>query len=168
MRIGVCYFCSSPVYPGHGTTFVRNDAKVFQFCRSKCHKNFKRKRNPRKMKWTKAYRKNAGKEMTVDSTFEFEKRRNRPIKYNRETMEKTLQAMKKVSEIQTKRHNMFYKMRMRAHKVTQREVIRAEIKKGIDIIAPAAANKEKAIANATKKIAEKRKTTEEKGKMMIN
>ena len=79
------------------------------------------------------------------------------MKYNRETMELTLRAMKKVSEVQTKRQDMFYKMRMRAHKVVQREVIRAEIKKGIEIIAPAAADREKAIAIATKKITSRTK-----------
>ena len=73
-------------------------------------------------------------------------------------------AMKKVSEIQTKRQDMFYKMRMRAHKTVQRDVIRAEIKRGIEILAPAAADKEKAIAIATKKITQRQKALES-GKM---
>lgn len=63
-------------------------------------------------------------------------------------MEQTLKAMKRVNEIQAKRQEMFFKMRMRAHKATQRSVIQAEIKKGIDILAPAAANQEKMLALA--------------------
>jgi large subunit ribosomal protein L24e len=113
------------------------------------------------MKWTKAFRRNAGKEMTVDSTFEFEKRRNRPVKYNRELMQTTLRAMKRVAEIQEKRKEMFYKMRMRAHKVTQRDVIKAEIKRGIELIAPPAADKEKAITLATSKMAARQRVLAE-------
>jgi large subunit ribosomal protein L24e len=36
------------------------------------------------MRWTKAYRKAIGKDMAKDSVFEFEKKRNEPLKYNRD------------------------------------------------------------------------------------
>lgn len=112
MRIETCYFCSRPAYPGKGITFCRNDAKQFRFCRSKCHKNFVMKRNPRKLKWTKAFRKAAGKEMTVDSTLQFAARRNVPVRYNRELVAKTLKAMERVSEIRAKRERVFAKRRL--------------------------------------------------------
>lgn len=97
--------------------------QVFKFCRSKCHKNFKMKRNPRKVKWTKAYRKLAGKELAgvsfgfaagprprsilqllrivnlQDATFEMERKRNRPEKYDRELLHKTVGAVQKISEV---------------------------------------------------------------------
>ena len=112
MRVEHCFFCSAPAYPGRGITFVRNDAKVFRFCKSKCHKNFKLKRNPRKVRWTKAFRKAAGKEMTVDSTLEFEKRRNVPVRYDRTLVEQTLQAMQRIQEIKARRERAFYRARM--------------------------------------------------------
>jgi len=122
------YFCSTSVYPGHGSAFVRNDAKVFRFCTSKCHKNFKMKRNPRKVKWTKAFRKSAGKEMTIDSTIDFEKRRNVPVRYNRELMQTTINAMKRIGEIKQKREHAFWKNRM----VLSREKQRAHRKKTLE------------------------------------
>ncbi|PKI83731.1 ATPase-activating ribosome biosynthesis protein [Malassezia vespertilionis] len=112
MRVEHCFFCSAPSYPGRGITFVRNDAKVFRFCKSKCHKNFKLKRNPRKVRWTKAFRKASGKEMTVDSTLEFEKRRNIPVRYNRELVTATISAMDRIMQIKARRERAFYRARM--------------------------------------------------------
>jgi large subunit ribosomal protein L24e len=96
--------------------FVRNDAKEFRFCRSKCHKNFKQRRNPRKLRWTKAFRKAAGKELVVDSTLTFAARRNVPVRYNRDLVATTLKAMSRVEEIRQKRERAFYKNRMRGNK----------------------------------------------------
>lgn len=113
MRLEKCWFCSSTIYPGHGICFVRNDSKIFRFCRSKCHKNFKMKRNPRKVKWTKAYRVLHGKELTADATFDFERQRNRPTKYNRKVTLATLKAMKSLERIRVRRGERFYENRMK-------------------------------------------------------
>lgn len=116
IRIETCTFCSRPVYPSKGITFVRNDAKVFRFCRSKCHKNFKMHRNPRKLGWTKAFRRAHNKEMVVDSTLQFAARRNVPVRYNRDNVATTLKAMQRVAEIRQKRERQFYKERMKGNK----------------------------------------------------
>eukprot|EP01135_Chromosphaera_perkinsii_P004919 Nk52_evm24s304 gene=Nk52_evmTU24s304 len=144
MRLEKCYFCSSTCYPGHGVEFVRNDCKRFRFCRSKCHKNFKMKRNPRKVRWTKAFRKAAGKEMTIDATYNFEKRRNVPVKYNRELWQNTVKAIKRVQEIRQKREAQHIKERLKVGKELQKERNIKEVQQNIHlIISPAAAEKNK-------------------------
>jgi large subunit ribosomal protein L24e len=88
------------------------------------------KRNPRKVRWTKAFRKAAGKEMTIvcfhlsirrifsltflaikDSTIDFEKRRNVPVRYDRELIHTTINAMKRIGEIKQRREHAFWKQR---------------------------------------------------------
>ena len=123
-----------PLHAPAGITFVRNDATVFKFCRSKCHKNFKMKRNPRKVKWTKAYRKLAGKELAEDSTFEMERRRNRPEKYNREVVQKTVKAMKRIKDIRVKRQDRFWEARMAGNKAAQRAADRKELDEDIHLV----------------------------------
>ncbi|KAL3286935.1 hypothetical protein HHI36_001420 [Cryptolaemus montrouzieri] len=144
MRIETCYFCSSKIYPGHGIQFVRNDCKIFKFCRSKCHAAFKKKKNPRKVRWTKAYRKTVGKELAVDPSFEFEKRRNLPVKYSRETWAKTIEAMKKVENIKQKRTGAYVMQRLRKAREIEQERDIKEVQRDLALIkSPAAGLKQK-------------------------
>lgn len=46
-----------------------------------------------------------------DSTFEFEKRRNVPVRYDRELMKTTLKAIQRVGEIRQRREHAFWKNR---------------------------------------------------------
>merc|ERR1719163_2775100 len=107
--------------------FVRNDCKTFRFCSSKCHKHFKMKHNPRKMKLTKTYRKARGKEMTLDSSFDFEKKRNVAVRYDRDLWIKTVQAMQRVSKIKTVRKERFHKHRLAAQVRNRQSTAEKEI-----------------------------------------
>jgi large subunit ribosomal protein L24e len=79
--------------------------------------------------------------MVVDTTFDLEKKRNRPVKYDRELYSKTIVAMKKIQEIKEKREERFYKLRMRnAHaKANEKAAIRMDIAKSVSLVKPAAA-----------------------------
>ena len=52
----------------------------------------------------------------MDSTLEFEKRRNIPIKYDREVVASTVSAVSRIQEIKARREKAFYKNRMLAAK----------------------------------------------------
>ena len=59
--------------------------------------------------------------MTVDSTLQFQQRRNIPVRYNRDLVARTLEAMSRVGEIRAKRERQFYKNRMAGNKAIQLE-----------------------------------------------
>lgn len=98
MRIQNCSFCTSPIYPGHGITFIRNDATAFQFCRSKCNKAFKRKWHPLKTRWTKKYR-----QFHLKEQFTLQKKPIEIEKYNRTTFINTVNRMPTISEVESQR-----------------------------------------------------------------
>ena len=153
--------------------FVRNDSKTFRFCTSKCHRGFLRKRNPRKVKWTKAARRSNGKEMKVDATFEFEKRRDVPVRYDRDLMTATIGAMKRVGEIQAAREARFHANRMKGAKSLAKARHAATIAANIDLVKPAAvrtAAEGVTLAKAKAIVAKKKERLEaakDKGKMAV-
>ncbi|KAI7690496.1 hypothetical protein SSS_07322 [Sarcoptes scabiei] len=109
-------------------------AMIAKFCQSKCHKNFKHKCNPRKKRWTKTFRKANGKELAFDKTFEFEKRRNIPVKYSRELWSKTKEAIEEINRIKEKRESHFIMKRKVMAEKFKREMDRKEVERDISLI----------------------------------
>ena len=95
------------------------------------------KRNPRKLAWTKAFRSAHGKEMPIDGTLaNFAQRRNIPVRYNRDLVQKTLEAMTRVQEIRDRRERQFYKERMKGNKARQLEADRKLVAENQHLLPP--------------------------------
>lgn len=79
----------------------------------------------------------------MDNALEFEKRRNIPVKYNRELWDKTVEAMKRVQEIKQKRQARFIMNRLKKGKQLEKEEAISEVKKNIHLIKAPHAGKAK-------------------------
>lgn len=70
----------------------------------------------------------------MDTTFDFEKVRNRPQRYDRELYASTIKAIKKVEEIKSTRQRRFMEARMKAAEPQKQQQISVEVEKNIDLI----------------------------------
>ena len=77
------------------------------------------------------------------------------MKYDRELVGKTIKAIEKIRSIQKKREESYYKNRMRDAKLKEKEAMKIEVRDNIELLAPAAGSREKALVNVLVKSKEK-------------
>ena len=94
------------------------------------------KRNPRKLGWTKAYRRAHGKEMVIDGTLlgELAMKRNIPVRYDRERVARTLEAMGRVEEIRQRRERRMYVDRMKGNRARELEADRKLVRENQNLL----------------------------------
>lgn len=63
-----------------------------------------------------------------------ERRRNRPEKYNREVVQKTVKAMQRIKDIRVKRQDRFWEARMAGNKAAQRAADLRELEEDIHLV----------------------------------
>merc|ERR1739849_59277 len=86
--------------------------------------------------------------LAVDPSFDFEKKRNVPVKNDRELWQNSINAMQRVEEIKNKRqaHHIFQRMKM-AKKIQKAKDIK-EVERDLALIKSPAAGLKKANAEA--------------------
>ena len=93
-----------------------------------------KKKNPRKFRWTKAFRAAMGKDLVVDNVYDFETRRNRPVKYDRDLMETTLRTMRLIDEIRQKREEAHWERRMQVSAAIETRQKLFDIAQNIELV----------------------------------
>uniref|UniRef100_A0A5B7ABU2 Ribosome biogenesis protein RLP24 n=1 Tax=Davidia involucrata TaxID=16924 RepID=A0A5B7ABU2_DAVIN len=81
--------------------------------------------------------------MTQDSTFEFERKRNRPERYDRNVTENTLKAIKKIDKVRVDREARHHAKRMKGKKAKEQREATKELEQSIHMVkAPVALQQE--------------------------
>lgn len=76
--------------------------------------------------------------MVVDGTLlgDLSMKRNVPVRYSRENVRKTVEAMRRVEEIRSRRERRFYKERMRGNKLRALEADRKLVRENQHLLPP--------------------------------
>ena len=95
-----------------------------------------------------------------DKTLEFENRKEEPVRYNRDLMVKTIQAMKRIEEIKTRRQKDHWRERMRVARLKNPNELANVMEKHVTLI-----RDDKVREKIRKRIKKKQKDVSKKQKL---
>lgn len=122
-----------------------------------------KKKNPRKFRWTKAFRAAMGKDLVVDNVYDFETRRNRPVKYDRDLVATTLRTMRLVDEIRQQREAAHWERRMMASHNVETRAKKQAIAEHIQLVTRVPEIQAEHVQRAEAEIQEYKKIMKEEG-----